>query len=92
MQQNTRNKNLALLVFLIANIGIQNAMAKPPKDEDLKTSGLKCYEVGYRYGHTATSSMNGKKFNPSWDFVIPDRCKNDPDTSKGIQAGTRAAW
>lgn len=91
MQQNTRNGSLALFIFLIANAGIQNAMAQSTRNEDPKTAGLKCYEVGYRYGHTATSSMNGKKFNPSWAFAIPDRCKNDPDTSRGIQAGTRAA-
>jgi len=62
------------------------------KAEDSKTVGLKCYDVGFRYGHTATSSIKGKKTNPAWDFATPERCRNDPDTDKGIQAGTRSAW
>lgn len=72
--------------------GTQSVVAKSQKYEDPKTAGLKCHEIGYRYGYTGTSSMNGRKFNPSWDFAVPDRCQNDPETRKGIQAGTRAAW
>lgn len=60
--------------------------------EDSKTSGLNCYDIGYRYGHTATSTMNGKQFNPGWDFAVPERCHNDPAYANGIQAGTKAAW
>lgn len=59
--------------------------------EDAKTKGLTCYDVGYRYGHTATSSMKGKRVNPSWDFATPTRCRDDASTQNGIQAGTRAA-
>lgn len=60
--------------------------------EDVKTKGLTCYDVGYRYGHSGTSSMKGKPVNPSWDFATPARCKGDPETHRGVQAGTRAAW
>jgi hypothetical protein len=70
----------------------KNKVSNLAKIEDAKTVGLKCYDVGFRYGHTATSSMKGKKINPAWDFATPERCRNDPDTDKGIQAGTRAAW
>lgn len=70
----------------------KSKVSSPTKVEDAKTVGLKCYDVGFRYGHTATSSMRGKKTNPAWDFATPERCRNDPDTDKGIQAGTRAAW
>ena len=72
--------------------GSQSKTAQSAKAEDAKTLGLKCYDVGYRYGYTATSSMKGKKVNPSWDFATPERCRNDPETDKGIQGGTRAAW
>lgn len=72
--------------------GTQSKVTQSAKAEDEKTLGLKCYDVGYRYGYTATSSMKGKKVNPSWDFATPERCRNDPETDKGIQAGTRAAW
>lgn len=70
----------------------QNKAAQLPTIEDSKTVGLTCYDVGYRYGHTATSSMNGKRVNASWNFATPERCRSDPETQRGIQAGTRAAW
>lgn len=66
----------------------------PPQSnsEDAKTLGLGCYEVGYRYGYTSTSSMKGKRINLSWNFATPERCRNDSDMQRGILAGTRAAW
>ena len=72
--------------------GTQSKVTRSAKAEDAKTLGLNCYDVGYRYGHTATRSMKGKKVDPSWDFATPERCRQNPETDKGIQAGTRAAW
>ena len=68
----------------------QGKVAQSPKAEDMKSIGLKCYDVGYRFGHTATSLIKSKKVNPSWNVPIPERCLNDPETDKGILAGTRA--
>ncbi len=65
--------------------------APRPLTEDPKTIGLSCYDVGYRFGHTGTSSFRGKKVNPAWDFITPERCRNDPQTQQGVQAGSRAA-
>lgn len=70
----------------------QSKQSKVLNAEEKKTIGLSCFDVGYRYGHTATTSMKGKHVNQSWDFVIPQRCQGDPETRNGIQAGTRAAW
>lgn len=70
----------------------QEPKVRKPIVEGNLTKGLSCYDVGYRYGHTATSSMKGQAFNPSWDFAVPERCKNDSATQSGITAGTRAAW
>ncbi len=72
--------------------GAKAKVATAPKAEDVKTVGLPCYDVGYRYGHTATSGLHGKQVNPAWNFVTPDRCKNEDETQRGILAGTRAAW
>lgn len=69
----------------------QSKSTQQSKAEDAKTKGLTCYDVGYRYGHTAASSMKGKRVDPSWDFATPTRCKDDVSTQNGIQAGTRAA-
>lgn len=55
------------------------------------TKGHSCNTLGYRYGHTATSTMLGKEPKLGWDFVMPDRCKNVATTEAGIRAGTKAA-
>lgn len=60
--------------------------------EDKKTFGLDCYVVGYRFGYTGTRAMKSRSTNPAWDFVTPSRCKADPETQRGIKAGTQAAW
>jgi hypothetical protein len=65
--------------------------ASPPATEDSKTVGLTCYEVGFRYGHTGTSAFRGKKTNRAWDFATPGRCRGNPETERGILAGTAAA-
>lgn len=72
--------------------GAQETKIHEPNVEGDLTKGLSCYDVGYRYGHTATSSMKGRPVNPSWDFAVPDRCKNDSAMQIGIKAGTRTAW
>ena len=55
------------------------------------TLGHSCTTLGYRYGHTATRTILGKKPNAGWDFSIPDRCKDNPATQSGIKEGTKAA-
>ena len=55
------------------------------------TKGHSCNTLGYRYGHTATSTMLGKETKFGWDFVMPDRCKNVTATEVGIKAGTKVA-
>lgn len=72
--------------------GAQVPKGREPAVESSLTKGLSCYDVGYRYGHTATSSMKGRPVNTSWDFAVPERCRNDSSTQSGITAGTRAAW
>lgn len=55
------------------------------------TKGHSCTKLGYRYGHTATSTMLGREAKLGWDFVMPDRCKNLTTTEVGIKAGAKAA-
>ena len=90
-------KLLYLLSFLIASSFACTANADQKvstkiKGENSKTAGLRCFEIGYRYGHTATRAMKGKKTDPAWDFAVPERCRADPEIDKGIEAGTRSAW
>ncbi len=69
----------------------QRPMKASPSSETYKTAGLPCNVVGYRYGYTATRAMRGSTTEPSWDFVVPARCKEDPKLEKGIRAGTEAS-
>lgn len=73
----------------------QSTPVRQSKIENSKTVGLTCYDIGYRYGHDATSSMKGKQIDPASDFAVPARCKIGPeinsDAVRGISAGTRAA-
>jgi hypothetical protein len=55
------------------------------------TRGHTCETLGFRYGHTAASTLLGKRPKVGWDFVMPQRCKNNASTEAGIKAGTRAA-
>jgi hypothetical protein len=59
--------------------------------EDAKTAKLNCYDIGYRYGVTATRAMRGLPTNAAWDFASPKRCHNAPSHDAGILAGTKAA-
>jgi hypothetical protein len=54
------------------------------------TLGHSCKTLGYRYGHTATSTMLGRQPNIGWDFSMPERCKNKSSTEAGITEGTKA--
>ncbi|QBB72107.1 hypothetical protein ELE36_17995 [Pseudolysobacter antarcticus] len=70
----------------------QSKSTKPKNVEDPKTVGLKCYDIGYRYAFASTSSMKGKKVNPAENFSVPERCRNDSNTDKGIEDGAKAAF
>ena len=58
--------------------------------ESAQTKGHNCDTLGYRYGHTAMSTIRGKEAKLGWDFVMPDRCKNLPITEQAIKKGAKA--
>lgn len=60
------------------------------EDEKPLTLGHSCNTLGFRYGYTAASAMLGEKPKAGWDFVMPERCKNDMGTELGIKAGANA--
>lgn len=55
------------------------------------TRGHSCETLGFRYGHTATSTMLGKQPKIGWDFIMPQRCQNNTSAETAIRAGARAA-
>ena len=52
------------------------------------TRGMACYNIGYRYATCALASAAGLPCPPSWDFVVPDRCKETNELKRGIREGT----
>ena len=58
--------------------------------EEKLTRGLSCFEIGYRFGRCATQAMLGQSCDPRDDVVIPERCRNEPETKRGIDAGVRS--
>ncbi len=54
--------------------------------------GESCYELGYRYGLCATKSMHGIPCKPENDIVIPERCRGNEETNRGIKAGAKAVY
>lgn len=70
----------------------QDAMARMAAGgESPLTRGHSCNTLGFRFGHTATATMLGKQPKHGWDFIMPDRCRNNASTEAGIMAGTKAA-
>lgn len=70
----------------------EDAMAKMAAGgESPLTRGHSCETLGFRYGHTAASTMLGKRPKVGWNFVMPQRCQNNASAEAGIKAGTRAA-
>lgn len=55
------------------------------------TKGHNCKTLGFRYGDTATRAMLGKKPNLGWDFIMPERCKNNSITDAAIKEGVKNA-
>lgn len=66
-------------------------LKKEPERESPRSIGGNCFKLGYRYGHTAMIAMEGGPTDPSDDFVMPDRCKDDPEMARGVGAGTSSA-
>ncbi|QMV74129.1 hypothetical protein HS961_15490 [Comamonas piscis] len=56
-----------------------------------RTKSLSCKTLGYRFGHTATRSAQGRTPNKDWNFVMPSRCTNKSETNAGIKEGVVAA-
>lgn len=53
------------------------------------TRGMACYNIGYRFSTCALASAAGLPCPPSWDFVVPDRCKETNELKRGIREGTQ---
>lgn len=69
---------------------LYSTLSSPPEptSESSKTSGLGCNTLGYRYGHTASTSLKGRKPKIEWDFIMPERCRGLTETNVGIKKGS----
>lgn len=85
-------KHAGLQITATSVTSAASAASPSARVEDRKTAGLDCYTLGYRFGFTGTRAAHGKPTNPAWDFATPARCKSDDQVTRGIMAGTKAAW
>lgn len=70
----------------------ENATLPTTKSNEVEsdlTKELSCYEIGYRYGICSGSALTNSKCPPEYDFVVPTRCRNNPDTERGITDGLK---
>jgi hypothetical protein len=58
--------------------------------EEKLTRALSCFEIGYRFGKCATQAMLGQTCDPKDDVIVPERCRNKPETKRGIDAGVKS--
>ena len=49
-----------------------------------------CYKLGFRLGRCTGKLLKGIDCDPENEFDMPPRCKNMPDTIKGITAGLKS--
>ena len=56
--------------------------------ESSKTASLECYQIGYRFAKCALATKEGFPCPSSWDFAVPNRCKQSSELDRGIKEGT----
>jgi len=49
-----------------------------------------CYDLGYRYGRCASMILVGRTCDPSDDIIIPEQCRHNKETQRGINDGVRS--
>jgi hypothetical protein len=77
---------LLLVVALLSNAIAFAAESK-------KTRNLDCYTIGFRWAQCAlTVTEKVGTCSAANDFVVPERCRNGEESSKGIKAGTFAFY
>ena len=70
-----------MTIILIGGITfVNNSYSK--NTVDLKTTS--CYEIGVLYATCAILAISGD-CPPHLNFVTPKRCRNNPETKRGIQ-------
>jgi hypothetical protein len=82
------NGILLLTILFSLNFAIpSNTLA-----EENLTRGLSCFEIGYRYGKCAALALAGKSCNPKDDVIIPERCRSNEETKRGIEEGVKSVY
>lgn len=77
-----------IAVFCFACSGAQLDLSTPRAKKNYDPSES-CYNIGYQWGMQSARQMAGQGGDP--DVVIPERCRNLPETRQGIQDGINRA-
>ncbi len=80
-------------VLLIASFCVACGSAQvdlgTPRAKKTYDPSQSCYNIGYQWGMQSARQMAGQGGNP--DVIIPERCRNLPETRQGIQDGIHRA-
>lgn len=50
-----------------------------------------CYDIGVQYGRASANGLKGEVVDGKNDIAVPERCRNQPETNKGIVKGIQAS-
>ncbi|MBK3444588.1 hypothetical protein [Pseudomonas lactis] len=64
----------------------EERLARLSSKKALPTS---CYDIGVQYGRASANGLKGEVVDEKNDVVIPERCRNQPETNRGIVKGLK---
>ncbi len=66
----------------------EERLARLSSKKALPTS---CYDIGVQYGRASANGLKGEVVDGKNDMAVPERCRNQPETNKGIVKGVQAS-
>ena len=71
-------------------INVTDADAPKTEADDEGEAEESCYDLGYKYGGCANKSSLGLPCDTGTDFIMPERCRNNADTERGISDSVKS--
>jgi len=56
-----------------------------------KAPPTSCYDIGVQYGRASANGLKGEVVDGKNDIAVPERCRNQPETNKGIVKGIQSS-
>jgi hypothetical protein len=56
-----------------------------------KNQPTSCYDIGVQYGRISAIGLKGENIDEKRDVLIPERCRNQRETNRGIEMGIKSS-